>query len=51
MYYGRDGYVQCTKKIIDTTRKIVKGLERIEGINILGDPQVSVVAIGELGVH
>ena len=47
MYYGRQGYVDCTRKIISTTRKIVKGLEGIEGINIIGDPQVSVVAIGE----
>ena len=45
-YYGKAGYVDCTKKIISTTRYIIKELNKIEGIYILGEPEVSVIAIG-----
>ncbi len=48
MYYGRSGYVDCTRKIVEVTRKIAKGLENIEGLKIIGVPEVSVVAIGEI---
>ena len=47
MYYGRNGYVDCTRKIVSTTRKIVAGLKKVKGVRILGDPEVSVVAISE----
>ena len=36
------------RKIIETTRYIVEELRKIDGIFILGDPEVSVVAIGTL---
>lgn len=43
-FHGLDGYIEATDKIIVTTKFVRKELERIRGINILGDPQVSVVA-------
>jgi len=46
IYYGRDGYVQKVKDIISTTKYIEKELRRVEGIKIVGDPQVCIVAIG-----
>ena len=46
MYMGEDGYVEATKKIISTTRKIQNELKKIPGIYILGTPKVSVIAIG-----
>ncbi|XP_060575238.1 sphingosine-1-phosphate lyase 1-like, partial [Ruditapes philippinarum] len=45
MYFGQDGYVQSTRKIVSTARYIAQELSKINGIYVLGDPQVSVVAI------
>lgn len=44
MYHGQEGYVQATDKIIKTTRWIKKELSDVEGLKVLGDPQVSVLA-------
>ncbi|KAH6945798.1 hypothetical protein HPB50_009984 [Hyalomma asiaticum] len=46
LYYGREGYVEATRKIITTTRKIVEELRSVPGIKVLGSPDVSVVAVG-----
>merc|ERR1711860_179173 len=46
LYHGESTYVDCTKKIIDVTRYIAKEIGQIRGLKIIGDPQVSVVAIG-----
>ena len=46
MFMGEDGYVEATKKIISTSRKIQEGLKKIPGIFILGRPLLSVIAIG-----
>lgn len=44
MYHGQEGYVQATDKIIKTTRWIKKELGSVEGLKVLGDPRVSVLA-------
>lgn len=44
MYHGLEGYVEATDKIIKTTKWIKRELANVEGLNILGDPQVSVLA-------
>lgn len=46
LYYGREGYVEATRKIIATTRKIITELRTVPGIRVLGSPDVSVVAVG-----
>lgn len=46
MYMGEDGYVNATKKIVSTARKVQEGLKKIPGIYILGAPKLSVIAIG-----
>lgn len=46
MHMGESGYVDATKKIIDTARKIKKEVRKIKGVFVFGDPEVSVVAIG-----
>ena len=46
MYMGEDGYVNATKKIVSTARKIQEGLKKIPGIYILGAPKLSVIAVG-----
>ncbi|XP_037321312.2 sphingosine-1-phosphate lyase 1 isoform X1 [Pungitius pungitius] len=46
MHMGEDGYVNATKKIISTARKIQKEVNKIQGVFVFGEPEVSVVAIG-----
>jgi sphinganine-1-phosphate aldolase len=45
--YGRQGYIDCTRKVVATTKYIAEQLATIPGIKIIGVPEVSVVAIGE----
>jgi len=44
LFFGKEGYVQTTKEIITTTRKITEALQKIPGIQIVGVPDVSVIA-------
>ncbi|XP_033644502.1 sphingosine-1-phosphate lyase 1-like [Asterias rubens] len=46
MYMGKQGYVDSTRKIIQTTRNMITELKKVEGIFIFGEPEVSVIAIG-----
>jgi len=44
MAHGLNGYVESTRAIVQTTRKIEAGVRKIEGLYIIGKPEVSVVA-------
>lgn len=44
MYHGFDGYVKATNDIIKTTKAIRKELSNVEGLKVLGNPLVSVLA-------
>lgn len=44
MYMGEEGYVNATRRIIETTKAIIKGLEAIPGIRIMGKPKAMVIA-------
>ncbi|XP_011497779.1 PREDICTED: sphingosine-1-phosphate lyase [Ceratosolen solmsi marchali] len=46
LYFGHEGYVQSTKKVIDTTRFIEQELRKMDGIYVFGTPVTSVIAIG-----
>lgn len=46
MYFGESGYVEATKQIIKTARFLKSELENIKGIFVLGNPQLSVIALG-----
>lgn len=46
LYMGMDGYVDATRRIVDTTRYILKELGGVPGIHIMGKPQAMVFAIG-----
>lgn len=46
MYMGKSGYINATRKVIETTRKIEAALLEVNDIFIFGKPQVSVIAIG-----
>ncbi|KNC99861.1 sphinganine-1-phosphate aldolase DPL1 [Spizellomyces punctatus DAOM BR117] len=44
VHFGEDGYIKSTQQIMKTARKIKKGVQEIEGLQLVGDPVVSVVA-------
>ena len=44
--YGYQGYVDATRSIIQTTRQIAKDLTNIDGIRLVGESDVCVVAFG-----
>jgi sphinganine-1-phosphate aldolase len=41
---GKNGYLENAKKIMDTTRQLIQGIESIEGLEIVGKPDMSLVA-------
>ncbi|XP_044259520.1 sphingosine-1-phosphate lyase [Tribolium madens] len=49
--FGKEGYVQATRDIIHTARYIEKGLRRMKGIFIFGQPATSVIALGSKDFH
>lgn len=44
--FGIDGYIEATKRIVDTARYIERHLRDIKGIFVFGTPATSVIAIG-----
>lgn len=46
LYFGYQGYVNATKKILAVQRKMKAELAKIKGIYIMGDPELSVIAVG-----
>nr|CAG4635426.1 EOG090X051L [Artemia franciscana] len=44
--YGVNGYVESARKIVSQARRLEAAFRQIEGIHVLGVPEVSVVAIG-----
>lgn len=43
-FIGVDGYKKYAKIIMYTTNKLIKGISSIEGLQILGNPQMSLIA-------
>jgi len=46
MYIGEDGYIESTRKIVQTTRHIEAELRKVKGVFVYGTPATSVVAVG-----
>ncbi len=38
--------MDCTRQIVSTTRWIASELRKVKGVKVVGDPEVSVVALG-----
>lgn len=51
MYFGYEGYLDATKKIIDTTKYMTQKLKKLNGIFIFGTPATSVIALGSNDFH
>jgi len=45
LFFGMNGYIDTTRRIVSTTRKIEDGLRKMRGICVMGKPEVSVVAV------
>jgi len=45
LYFGFDGYVEATKKIIETQRFLKRELLKVNGITVMGDPVMSVIGL------
>jgi glutamate/tyrosine decarboxylase-like PLP-dependent enzyme len=41
---GRDGYLEKAKSIMETTGRLIEGINHIPGLQVLGDPPASVFA-------
>ncbi|XP_061387424.1 sphingosine-1-phosphate lyase [Musca vetustissima] len=46
MNFGFNGYLEATKRILDTSRYVEMALRKIDGIFIFGKPATSVIAMG-----
>lgn len=49
-YLGESGYLRLAKAVMDTTHKIQEGVAAIDGIRVLGDPDMSVFALASDGL-
>jgi glutamate/tyrosine decarboxylase-like PLP-dependent enzyme len=45
-HLGREGYLAIAGEVMEATHRIREGVERIDGIEVLGRPAMSVLAIG-----
>ncbi len=43
-YIGREGYLDLAKGMLEGTRRVVAGIEAIDGLRVLGTPQTNLVA-------
>ncbi|XP_011184271.1 sphingosine-1-phosphate lyase [Zeugodacus cucurbitae] len=46
MSFGHEGYLEATKRIVDTSRYIEAAIRKVDGVYVFGKPATSVVAIG-----
>ena len=44
-YLGEEGYLEITEIVMDTAKKMQKGVNAIDGIKVLGEPEMSVFSI------
>jgi glutamate/tyrosine decarboxylase-like PLP-dependent enzyme len=45
-HLGREGYLAIAGTVMDTVRRIREGVGAIDGVEVLGDPAMSILAIG-----
>ena len=52
-YLGEEGYLKVAETVMDTVVKLRDGINAIQGLRVLGDPAMSILAIGadELDVY
>ena len=50
-HLGEDGYMQIADRVMRTTVKLRQGIDAMEGVKVLGDPAMSILAIGSDGLN
>jgi sphinganine-1-phosphate aldolase len=45
-YFGLDGYMKLTRTMMETTRRLIDGINAIDGLAVLGKPDMNVFAFG-----
>jgi glutamate/tyrosine decarboxylase-like PLP-dependent enzyme len=45
-YLGEEGYLEITRTVMDTVTQLKEGIEALPGVQVLGEPAMSVLAIG-----
>jgi glutamate/tyrosine decarboxylase-like PLP-dependent enzyme len=50
-HLGEEGYLAIADTVMQTTAKLRAGIDAIDGITVLGDPTMSILAIGSDGVN
>jgi sphinganine-1-phosphate aldolase len=45
-HLGQEGYLEIAREVMDTATKLRQGITAIDGVHVLGDPAMSVLAIG-----
>lgn len=43
-FIGDDGYLELARRMLEATRRITEGIEKIEGLRLLGRPDMNLVA-------
>eukprot|EP00850_Spirogloea_muscicola_P011387 SM000070S21353 [mRNA] locus=s70:615718:620473:+ [translate_table: standard] len=46
--FGENGYMKATKQFMEASRRIAEGIEAIEGLQVLGRPDMTVVAFASM---
>lgn len=49
-FLGEEGYLRLTQQVMEAARRIREGVAAIQGLTILGDPVMGVMAIGGKGL-
>ncbi len=50
-FLGDEGYLDLARRVLEGTDRIVAGIEAVEGLRVLGDPAMTLVAIGSDDVN
>ena len=45
MHMGQDGYMEMARQTMEVTRRYLDGVARVRGVKVLGQPQMSLVAL------
>lgn len=53
IYLGEDGYLDIVRTVMETTKKIHTGIDAIQSVTVLGDPEMSILALAsdELNIY
>jgi glutamate/tyrosine decarboxylase-like PLP-dependent enzyme len=45
-FLGEEGYLRLAKETMSATKRLIEGVEAIDGLHVWGEPEMSVVAVG-----